>query len=52
MLKIRITFTDQSELNNAIKKLQKEFNILLISKVYKGRGSSKYSNVYLDVENK
>lgn len=52
MLKIRITFTDQSELNNAIKKLQKEFNILSISKVYKGRGYSKYSNVYLDVENK
>lgn len=52
MLKIRITFTDQSELNNAIKKLQKEFNILSISKIYKGRGASKYSNVYLDVENK
>lgn len=52
MLKIRITYADKSELDKAIKKLEKEFNVLSISKEYKGRGNSKYSNVYLDVENK
>lgn len=50
MLKIRITYSDKSELDKTIKKLEKEFNVLSISKEYKGRGNSKYSNVYLDVE--
>ena len=50
MLKIRITYADKSELNKAIKKLEKEFNVLSVSKEYRGRGRSKYSNVYLDVE--
>lgn len=52
MLKIRITYADKSELDKAIEKLQKEFNVLSISKAYKGRGNSKYSNIYLDVENR
>ena len=51
MLKIRITYADQKELDEAIEKLEKEFNVLSISKSYRGRGKSKYSNVYLDVEN-
>lgn len=52
MLKIRITYADKSELDKAIEKLKKEFRVLSISKEYKGRGRSLYSNVYLDVENK
>lgn len=52
MLKIRITYEDQKELNDALEILQKEFKVLFISKVYKGRGYSRYSNVYLDIENK
>ena len=56
MLKMRITFVDtekgRTELDAAIVKLEKEFNILSVSDVYNGRGKSQYSNVYVDVENK
>ena len=55
MLKIRVTFVDgDSESNDNINKilstLEKEFQILNQSKVYKGRGSSKYSNIYIDID--
>ena len=53
MLKIRMTFVDDEEgnkeLKNAIDKLSKEFDIVNQSDVYKGRGKSKYSNIYIDV---
>lgn len=52
MLKIRITFASETELAAAIKKIEANFKILNQSKIYKGRGSSAYSNIYLDVENK
>lgn len=52
MLKIRITYADDKELNAAIKKLEQSFRVLSISKSYRGRGRSQYSNIYLDVENK
>lgn len=54
MLKIRITYNreDKEELKKAIEKLEKDFNILNKSRVYQGRGESKYNNIYLDVENK
>lgn len=51
MLKIRITFIKKDEFRVALKNLKKEFNVLSISKIYKGR-YSKYSNVYLEVESK
>lgn len=50
MLKFRITYSDEKELQKAIEKLESEFNVLSISDPYKGRGKSKYSNVYLDLE--
>lgn len=50
MLKFRITYSSEKELQKAIEKLEAEFNVLSISKPYKGRGKSKYSNVYLDIE--
>lgn len=52
MLKIRISYADQAELDIAIKKLEESFKILSISKPYKLRGNNCYSNIYLDVENK
>lgn len=56
MIKLRITFVDNDkgseELENTLKELRKSFNILNESKVYKGRGNSQYSNVYIDVEPK
>lgn len=54
MLKIRITYNknNKEELEKAIEKLEKEFEILNKSRVYQGRGESKYNNIYLDVENK
>lgn len=56
MLKIRITFVDtlegNKELQKSLKAIQDKFIIINKSKVYKGRGSSQYSNIYLDLENK
>ena len=54
MLKIRITFDKNKtdELNEAIEKLKENFDVIQVSKVYEGRGESRYSNVYIDVNNK
>ena len=56
MVKIRITFVDtlegNKELQKSLKAIQDKFIIIIKSKVYKGRGSSQYSNIYLDLENK
>ncbi|MBQ6631802.1 MAG: hypothetical protein IJH55_06810 [Romboutsia sp.] len=54
MLKLRITFdkNNPEELNEAIEKLKESFDVIQVSKVYEGRGESRYSNVYLDVNNK
>lgn len=56
MMKIRLTFVDteegNSELGNALNKISDIFTVIQTSKVYKGRGNSKYSNIYLDVYNK
>ena len=51
MLKIRVTFIDRDsesidDINKILSTLEKEFQILNQSKVSKGRGSSKYSNIY------
>ena len=47
MLKIRITYNkdNKEELEKAIEKLEKNFNVLNKSKIYKGRGESKYNNI-------
>ena len=54
MLKVRITFVDtkdgQKELEKGIKTLKDKFEVINQSKIYRGRGESKYSNVYLDIE--
>lgn len=54
MLKVRVTFVDteegREELKNIEKNLNKDYEILNKSKIYKGRGESKYSNVYFDIE--
>ena len=56
MIKMRLTFVDTEEgnieLNNALNKIQDIFTVIQTSKIYKGRGNSKYSNVYLEIENK
>lgn len=54
MLKIRATFVDDQkgndEMQGFIKELEENYTILNQSEVYKGRGKSIYSNIYLDVE--
>ena len=55
MLKIRATFVDGDsesidDINKILSTLEKEFQILNQSKVYKGKGSSKYSNIYIDID--
>lgn len=56
MIKMRLTFVNNDkgidELNEAIEKIKNDFEILDISKVYEGRGASKFANVYIDLENK
>ena len=54
MLKIRITFdkNNPDELNEAIDKLKENFDIIQVSKIYEGRGESRYSNVYIDLNTK
>lgn len=52
MLKFRITYSDEKELGKALEKLETGFDVLSISKPYRARGKSQYSNVYLDMENK
>lgn len=54
MLKIRLTFVDDKEgitsLGRFVSELEDSFVIISKSRVYKGRGGSKYSNIYFDVE--
>ena len=56
MLKLRITFVDDNEggkeLGEALEEIRKDFKVISESKIYKGRGKSIYSNIYLDVEKK
>ena len=57
MLKIRVTFVDGdsesiNDINKILSALEKDFQILNQSKVYKGRGNSKYSNIYVDIDRK
>ena len=56
MLKLRITFVDDKngnkELAEAKEIINKNFEIINISKIYKGRNNSNYSNVYIDVSGK
>lgn len=54
MLKVRVTFVDnpegREELKNIEKNLNKDYEIISKSKVYKGRGETQYSNIYFDIE--
>ena len=50
MLKLRITYCNETEKDEAIKEIEKNFNILNISRPYPGRNGSKFSNVYIDIE--
>lgn len=56
MLKLRVTFIDNEkgklELEEMIGTLSNNYNVINISKTYKGRNKSLYSNVYIDVETK
>ncbi len=56
MIKLRAYFVDDKkgniELEEALKKINKEFNVISKSKIYKNSRGSKYSRVYLDIENK
>jgi len=54
MLKIRVTFIDDPNGNKELEQLKEDiennYKILNESKVYKGRGKSLYSSIYLDIE--
>lgn len=52
MLKLRITYQNDKphELQEALNIIEQQFDIVSRSREYKGRGLSKYNNVYLDVE--
>ena len=48
MIKIRLTYADDEEKDIALEKIKGSFEVLNISREYKGRGNSQYSNVYID----
>lgn len=54
MLKLRVTFVDDEKGNKELKDfmeiIEKKQTVLNQSPIYKGRGKSIYSNVYLDIE--
>ncbi|MFL0168276.1 hypothetical protein [Candidatus Clostridium helianthi] len=56
MLKVRVTFVDdkdgQEELKKIIKSVKNDHRILNQSSIYRGRNNSQYSNIYLDIEKK
>lgn len=52
MLKVRITFANNEELEDLIESIERDYIILNKSRIYAGRNESKYSNIYLDIEKK
>ena len=48
MIKIRLTYADDEEKDIAIEKIKGSFEVLNISREYKVRVNSQYSNVYID----
>ena len=40
------------DIEKVLSVLEKDFQILNQSKVYKGRGTSRYSNIYIDIDRK
>ena len=56
MLKIRLRYVDDAkgkeELDMALKKIEKEFDIISKSKSYPDSRGSKYLRIYLDLRNK
>lgn len=58
MLKVRVTFVDNEKGNEELQDFlellseNKRFEVIQESKVYKGRGNSQYSNIYVDVDYK
>ncbi|CAM2078489.1 MAG: DUF3970 domain-containing protein [uncultured Clostridium sp.] len=47
MIKIRLTYADDEEKDIAIEEIKDNFEVLNISREYKERGNSQYSNVYI-----
>ena len=58
MLKVRVTFVDNKKGNEQLEEFleilreNKKFETISESKIYKGRGSSQYSNIYVDIDYK
>lgn len=51
MVKVRLTYVaDSEEEQEILKVLEEQFNVVSVSREYKGRGASKYNNIYIDVE--
>lgn len=54
MLKVRITYTNdtqgQKEKDKLIKAIENNNRVLEVSKEYKGRGTSKFNNIYLTID--
>ncbi|MGU9097453.1 hypothetical protein ACV3X3_15600 [Clostridium perfringens] len=51
---MRLTFVDDAngrkECDEVLKGIVKMYKVVNVSKSYKGRGNSKYSNLYIDLE--
>lgn len=53
MVKVRLTYVADSDEEKAVLDVLKEqFEVINVSREYKGRGGSKYNNIYVDLETK
>lgn len=53
MLKVRVTFENNNfdEVEKFIQDIeQQDYKVLNTSKIYKGRGTSCYDNIYIDIK--
>lgn len=51
MVKVRLTYVaDSNEEKTVLDVLKEQFNVVNVSREYRGRGTSKFNNIYIDLE--
>lgn len=51
MVKVRLTYVaDSNEEQAVLEVLKQNFNVVNVSREYKGRGASKFNNIYIELE--
>lgn len=50
MIKIRLTYTSKEDREKSLKIIRRTFNIVKISKEYRGKKNTKYASIYIDAK--